>query len=107
MRTTRSPNEIRAYCVIPNNAQQRAGESGHPPSLLSLIEPGSDVNIGDRPDAAPKRKSNEPWEEARPAVPIGSIGDFIIQDEVACHRQNGSNELPKIEGQRLKPLNCS
>ena len=56
---SRSPNEIRAHRVIPNNTQQRPSESGYPPSVPGFVEPRSNVNIGDGPDAASEKKSNE------------------------------------------------
>ena len=45
-----SPNDARTHRVIPNHAQQRTGEPRHPPSLISHVQPRSDVNVGDRPD---------------------------------------------------------
>ncbi len=54
----RSPNKVGAHRIIPNDAQQRASKSGYPPSLLSLVEPRSNVNIGDGSDTAPQQKNN-------------------------------------------------
>ena len=101
---TRPPDEIRAHRVVPNDAEQRAGEPGNPPRLIVFVEPRSDVYIGDRPDAASKRKTRKASDRAEATVPVRAIGDFVVQNEVARHRDDCRDELSRVEGQHTRPV---
>ena len=85
--TTRSPNEIRANRVIPNNAQQRASEPRRPPGLIRLIKPRGKTSILAKGayTANLVQKVTKPPIRAKPLVPMRTISNFIVQDEVACH----------------------
>ena len=71
---TRPPDEIRAHRVVPNDAEQRAGEPGNPPRLIVFVEPRSDVYIRDRSDAASKRKTSKASDHDAATVPNGPWG---------------------------------
>ena len=63
---TRPPDEIRAHRVVPNDAEQRAGEPGNPPRLIVFVEPRSDVYLAIAPTLHPSAKPAKPVIMPRP-----------------------------------------
>jgi hypothetical protein len=63
------------------------------PAMSILAWPGCCIQAQKtpKPSVRPARGADE------------NDGDFIVQDEVACHPDNGRDELSGIEGQRAKP----
>jgi hypothetical protein len=69
-----------------------------------LVKPGGDIDVGERADAASEREPGKPGDHVQALVSISPIGDFIVEDEIARHRDKRGDDLRGVEVRGSNPM---
>ena len=77
-----------------------------------MKQPRGDVDIGDRADAAQQREQREAADHAEAAIAIGAVGDLVVEQEIARHRddrrrRSGSRRNSPSRQPSIRPASTS
>eukprot|EP01035_Chromulina_nebulosa_P048286 gene48286-65505_t len=94
-----APHEQAGHSVIPDHTHQRAGSSRQPPDRLLVIDRERHADIGEQADAADQIEQQQAAQNAEPLEPLVAVGEEIVEQEVAGHRQQRAAGLRLRERQ--------
>ena len=96
---TLSPHEEAARHIIEHRACDRARQACEPPYLTVGINDPRDANIGDETNAAAQRKENKANKKLQTMQTPVAIGELIVQNEIARHRDQSCSRLCTIKSE--------